>query len=131
MSYDPRLGPRIFVKRDYESSIGRGAVLYAAHFQDGLAALVRAAVSAASAGVEDVWITEGWRPARRAGVRDLHEQLRALDFTYRLVGGVRPTRDEYEEAVRRMRLTLGPDYDIQAHGENDGLHIHGEIDPKF
>jgi len=122
-------GPRVFVKRDEESSVGRGAILYGAHWRPEIAAIVWAACVASkdvSPGIKEVILTEGYRDIR--DTRDLHEELRALDITFRLDHQLRPTLGEYARLRDRMKELLGPDYDVLAHGEDTQLHIHSEYD---
>ena len=124
-------GPRIYVKRDEESTIKRGCRLYGAHFRPEIAAIPHAACNVAHHAYPkftECWLTEGFRDVREE--RDLHEEQRALDITFRTQGGWRPTREEYDRVADGMRIVLGRDYDIQVHGKGDNLHIHCELDPK-
>ena len=125
------LGPRVVVKRDSESSIGRGCDLRGAHFRPEVSAIVHAACQAAHSktpAVEELWLTEGLRDIRNT--RDMHEELRALDITGRLKGGKRANKALLEKIAREMRRTLGPDYQIIVHGKGANLHIHAELDPR-
>jgi hypothetical protein len=123
---------RIYVKRDAESSIGRGCILRGAHFRPEIARIVWSASIAASEvspACREVWLTEGDRPRRDS--RDLHPELRALDLSFRMIHGLRPTQGEYEHIRDRMRELLGPDYDVVCHAVGtDALHIHAELDPQ-
>lgn len=120
------LGPRIYIKRDEESSIARGCQMYAAHFRPEIAIIPRIATAVAPFTCEEVWLTEAHRKIR--DTRDLHEELCAFDITYHLTDDFRPTKVEYGMAVDRMSIFLGPDYDILAHGVGDNLHIHCEYE---
>lgn len=123
-------GPRVIVKRDAESSIGRGAVLFGAHFQPKISAIVMNVcniVRDMDCG-DSVWITEGYRDIR--DTRDLHEELLALDLTISNKG-VKITPALYDEVADRLAMRLGPDYDVVAHGEGPQLHIHAEWDPEI
>lgn len=84
-------------------------------------------------GAHTLVVSEGYRPHERAS-RDLHSELRALDFTLRVEqeGGLmrRATRGEYVLISECVRADLGDDkYDFLVHGEGLGLHIHAEYDP--
>ena len=124
-------GPRVYVKRDSESSAGRGCVLYGAHFRPEIAKIVWSACVAAggvSPAIKEVWLTEGWRNARSE--RDLHKELRAIDITFRMLHDMRPTQAEYSRIVAKMIELLGPDYDVLCHAVGtDMLHVHAELDP--
>ena len=122
------LGPRIYVKRDEESSVGRGCELYGAHFRPEISKIVWAAANSAPGQAEEVWLTEGYRDIRES--RDMHEELRAIDITFRLKHDMLTTLDEYRAVVARMKALLGPDYDIIVHGDGANRHIHAELDPK-
>jgi hypothetical protein len=123
------LGPRIFVKRDSESSVGRGCVLYAAHFRPEIAMIPRAAAACAPAGTEEVWLTEGYRNIRDSP--DRHEMLCALDITYRLIGDIACTVEMYVASSWAMSTYLGPNYDIPHPKHGSAPHIHCEYDPKW
>ena len=120
-------GPRVHFKRDDESSVGRGAVLHAAHFRPEIASMIWAFARSCPSWVAEVWVTEGYRSIRKS--RDLHEECRALDFTARRSSGFRPLVDEYELIAQACRALLGPDYDIITHGDGANLHVHMELDP--
>lgn len=122
----PVHGPRIYVKRDEESSIGRGCVLYGGHFRPEIALIVWASCHTGHQ-IDEIRLTEGWRPQGEG--RDLHPELRALDLV--------PYRDDerLDEAEQKLIASkffqhLGPDYDVQAHDAGTGWHIHVELDPK-
>lgn len=125
---------RIEFKTDAESSIGRGAVLYRSHFTPIMARLVHGMATA----TEEVLprakvlrVTEGWRPPREKGVRDLHSELRAFDFTIEFLPGVRAIIEEYRRVAEKCRAIVGDaDYDFLVHGEGTNLHVHAEYDPK-
>lgn len=79
--------------------------------------------------------TEGDRPARTGDDghprRDLHAELRALDFTFEYDNNVRIDPQLYTEIAFNMRMRLGDDYDVLQHAVGtDALHIHCELDPK-
>ena len=58
-------GARIIFKRDSESSIGRGAVIYRAHFRPEVAAILYwAAFHVPKELGGEMWVTEGWRDIR-------------------------------------------------------------------
>ncbi len=124
----PVHGPRIIVKDDRDSTVGRGGVLFAALFRPEIAILPRLVAACAPMRAEVVRVTEGHRKIRET--RDRHEDLCALDFTIEMPAGMRAIEPEYEQVADRMRIFLGPDYDIVVHGEGLGLHIHVEWDPK-
>lgn len=125
---------RIEFKTDSESSIGRGAVLYRQHFAARMAVLLEGMATA----VEDklpaartLRVTEGWRPVREPGKRDLHTEYRAFDFTIEFLPGIRALPDEYRAVAERCRELVGDaNYDFEVHGEGTNLHIHAEFDPK-
>ena len=120
-------GPRIIVKRDTESSIGRGAALYLDHFRPHVSVMIWAIARACPDSCTELWITEGHRKIR--DTRDLHEECLALDFTFR-DGEQRLIEVELHEIAREARSTLGDEYDLIAHGSGSNLHIHAEYDPK-
>lgn len=119
-------GPRIIVKRDEESSIGRGCILYGAHFREGVSHIPRLICACAPLKCQIVYLTEGWRDIRDS--RDLHETLCAFDATLEMPMGMRATESEYEQTAQRLRIALGPGYDVIPHGEGMGLHLHIEWD---
>lgn len=128
----PRL--RIVLKTDVESTIQRGAVLHREHFEPRMARLIEGVAKATEellSHAQVLCVTEGWRPQRDPKKRDLHTQLRALDFTIRFIRGIRATEDEYKRVAERARTIVGDaEYDFECHGEGTGFHIHGEFDPK-
>lgn len=122
-------GPRVIVKRDEESSVGRGCHLTGAHFVPEMAKIVWAACRTAHPViVAVVMLTEGYRNIRDA--RDMHEECRAFDITTRDQRGAIGTEAMYEVMAANMGDLLGPDYDIIVHGEGNNLHIHCEYDPR-
>ncbi|MCA9506489.1 MAG: hypothetical protein KC616_25605 [Myxococcales bacterium] len=122
-------GPRICVKRDQESTVGRGCVLHAAHFRPELAAVVVAAAELAPPEVEQVWLVEGWRDIR--DTPDRHETLDALDIVGTDGKGQRfLTSRQYVAWSQRVSSRLGDRYDVLAHDAGSGWHIHAEWDPK-
>ena len=121
-------GPRLLIKRDEESSVGRGAQLYAAHLVPEMARVMWACCRCCDTFISEVWVTEAYRKIRTD--RDLHEECRALDFTLRTSTGARPAEMVYRDVGDRMVAVLGPDYDVVVHGESANLHIHAEYDPR-
>lgn len=124
------LGPRFIVKRDSESRIGRGCDLRAGHFRPEMAAIIWAcgqACMSLDSRIREVWLTEGVRSIREA--RDLHEELRAFDFTLRHEGGVRSSEGVLRNVGKLMGKLLGDDYQIIVHGVGSNVHIHAELDP--
>lgn len=120
-------GPRIVIKDDRDSAIGRGCVLYAGHFRPELACIPYWAAHTAPDGVETVVISEGWRDIRES--RDLHEELRALDLSLNVIPGDFAARMAAgQKWAERLRVKLGPDYDVIVHGQGSNLHIHAELD---
>jgi hypothetical protein len=125
---------RIEFKTDEESSIGRGAVIYRQHFLpimlplfEGMARATEEKLPAA----RTLRVTEGWRPQRTPGKRDLHTEMKALDFTIEFIRGIRATLEEYRRVAEHCRGIVGDaDYDFFVHGEGSNLHIHAEYDPK-
>ena len=126
-----KLGPRVYVKRDEESSIGRGCILHGAHFRPEIAKIVWAAchaVTEVAPAFDELWLTEGYRDVRSS--RDLHEELRGLDITFRSAEGLRPMEGAYQAIAKHMEALLGPDYDIVCHAVgSDASHGHAEYDP--
>ena len=127
MSRHEAHGPRIIFKDDRDSSIGRGCILFAAHFRPEIMLIPRVCAAVAPKATQIVRVTEGWRDIR--DTRDRHEDLCALDLTLEMPVG-RATKEEYARVVDSMRAFLGPDYDVIAHGEGFGHHIHCEWDPE-
>ena len=125
---------RFIFKRDDESSIGRGAVIRAAHFRPEIAVIFRVVANTAPLNHlpdNEVWVTEGDRPQRVPGRRDLHTELRALDFScMRLIASTEDERysisSDWESEIQDQ---LGPDYDVVLHGGSTNLHLHIELDP--
>lgn len=127
-------GPRIHVKTDAESSIGRGCVLYGAHSRPEIAAMDHAMCAATSKLYPRFLVirkTEGWRPQREAGKRDLHTEMRAIDYTVETETGFRATEQELRNIAFKAKETLGDDYDVEVHAVgSDAVHIHAELDPR-
>ena len=126
------LGPRFIVKRDSESSIGRGCILLTAHFRPEIACIpwaIGQAVMQLGYAIPEIWITEGFRPWD-GDDRDLHPELRALDFTLVMEDGSRATESQYQNVASLAAETLGRDYQLPTHGEGWNLHIHAELDPR-
>lgn len=119
-------GPRVIVKTDAESPIGRGCVLYGAHFRPEIALIVWAACRTTHH-IDEIRLTEGWRPS--GDKRDLHPELRALDIVATR-GGERLSLEEHKMIVMGMRRWLNPDYQFRAHDAGSGVHIHVELDPQ-
>lgn len=121
---------RIIFKRDSESSVGRGAEIYKAHFRPEIACILYWAAFYAPAELSnEMWVTEGWRSIREG--RDLHKEYRAFDidctriksssYSKRFVIAQRWASSLSEE--------LGPDYQVILHGGEMSLHLHVELDP--
>lgn len=125
---------RIQFKTDKESSIGRGAVLYRSHFTPIMAKLVHGMAAATEEilpRAKMLRVTEAWRPPQVKGVRDLHSELRAFDFTIEFLPGIRALEEEYRRVAEKCRAIVGDaDYDFLVHGVGSNLHIHAEHDPK-
>lgn len=125
---------RIEFKTDAESSIGRGAVLYRQHFLPRMQVLLEGMARATEErlpAARTLRVTEGWRPQREAGRRDLHTELKAFDFTIEFIRGIRATLEEYQRVAEYCRELVGDaNYDFLVHGEGSNLHIHAEFDPK-
>ena len=121
-------GPRIYFKRDEESGVGRGAHIYGAHFCPEIAHIVWAVARSCSHVIAELWVTEGYRDIRDE--RDMHEECRAFDFTFRTSSGNRPGEVFYDDIAEDASRLLGPDYDVVVHGTGANLHIHIEYDPR-
>lgn len=123
------LGVRIIFKRDSESSVGRGAVIYRAHFRPEMAnILYSAALTAPRELGEEMWVTEGFRSVRPT--RDLHEECRAFDIDCTRISASSYT-SKYnisQNWANSIANELGPDYQIILHGGEKGLHLHIELD---
>jgi len=121
---------RIIFKRDSESSVGRGAVIYHAHFRPEIATIIYwAAFYAPSELGEEMWITEGWRDIRDK--RDLHKECRAFD-----IDCMRINAESYslkfliaQGWASCLADELGSDYQVILHGGEKALHLHVELDP--
>lgn len=123
-------GPRALFKTDEQSSIGRGCVLYAAHFRVEVAYIFYAVLKTAPEGMDEVLFSEGYRNIRET--RDLHEELRAVDVSCAELPGCTDYNERANKAnewARRLQLVLGDDYDVVAHGGANNLHLHVELDP--
>tara|TARA_B100000959_G_C14963979_1_gene616957 strand:+ start:1131 stop:1511 length:381 start_codon:yes stop_codon:yes gene_type:complete len=121
---------RIIFKRDSESSIGRGAIIYHAHFRPEISVILYwAAFHAPNELNGEMWVTEGWRNIRES--RDLHKECRAFDLDC--------TRIEAKNYLVRYKIAqrwanllteeLGPDYQVILHAGEKALHLHVELDP--
>lgn len=125
---------RATVKTDAQSTIGRGAVLYREHFEPPMARLTAAIIRAAERLLpsSQVMLTEGWRPQREPGRRDLHTELAAIDYTIWLPTlKRRATTAEYRAVAEAARAEVGDaEYDFLVHGVGLNEHIHAERDPK-
>lgn len=115
-------GPRIIVKDDRDSSIGRGCEQYAWHYRPEMACIPRAAAASVPWFCTLVRLTEGYRDIR--DTPDDHEDFNAFDITAEFENGDRISYSEYFEMAVRMKVFLGPDYGYKVHGERLGLHIH-------
>ena len=124
-------GPRIIMKDDRDSSIGRGCVVYPGMLRPEIICMVEAAAEAAPADMEEMHVSEGWRNVR--STRDLHEELRAWDISARGMPAVSHGPLTDEERLRswadRIQKKLGPAYTVVVHDSGSGLHIHIELDP--
>lgn len=127
-------GPRIIFKDDRDSSIGRGCVLYGAHFRPEVICIVKAVVdtvSEAYPGLAGITFSEGHRHIR--DTRDLHEECRALDFSRHSTHGDGSTVSFSESQLHQLAIgiseRLGLDYFVLVHGEGANMHIHIELDP--
>lgn len=122
---------RIILKRDSESKVGRGAVLYAAHLRPEMALILYHGALTAPRELKDneVWVTEGWRDVRDS--RDLHREMRAFDFDCtRIQARGHPLRYTIaREWAKDLQDALGPDYQVVLHGGEKSLHLHIELDP--
>ncbi len=124
-------GIRIIFKRDTESSIGRGAVIYRGHFRPEMARIIYWAAYHAPKELRngEMWVTEGWRDIRSD--RDLHEEMRAVDIDCMRID-VRSYANRFGIAQKWASLVadeLGPDYQVILHGGESALHLHIELDP--
>lgn len=108
-----------------------GVTLKAAHFLPHMGRIVIAALDSAPITTDgNVWITEAYRQIRET--LDFHELVAAFDFRCR---NIEATDIEARELsgrlwASRMQERLGDDYDVIAHGVEDGFHIHAEFDPR-
>lgn len=130
----PSKSLRVIIKCDHESGPPRAAFLYAEHFESPVVELIAATSRAAYQlvpGAKYLKISEGHRNPRVPGKRDLHHELKALDFTIVKEDGSRATEAEYKLVAEAVRAKLGDKtYDFKVHGEGLGVHIHAEVDPK-
>ena len=126
-----RHGARIIFKRDSESKVGRGAVIYRAHFRPEMTKILYWAAFYAPEELQDneMWVTEGWRNIRSS--RDLHEECRAFDIDCtRIKAELFKDREDIARLwAMCLSEELGPDYEVILHGGRDGLHLHVELDP--
>lgn len=122
---------RIIFKDDRDSSIGRGAVLHAAHFRPEMAEVIYVMAHTAPHGTDHIVVSEGFREQTRESL-DLHARRQAFDFSLNLWPGFSYAQRESigREWAARARALLGPDYDIVIHGSGLNLHVHVEFDPK-
>lgn len=125
-----RHGVRIIFKRDEESNVNRGAVLYRAHFRPELAIILYwAAFHAPEELGNEMWVTEAWRNIRDS--RDLHEEMRAFDIDCTRIEA--PDFKQKYDIARMWGIFLqeeiGPDYQVILHGGQESLHLHVELDP--
>ena len=130
MLSEDRHGVRIIFKRDSESSVGRGAVIYRAHLRPEMSVILYWAAYFAPLELGDeMWVTEGWRNIRNS--RDLHKECRAFDLDCMRIEA-RNYSAKYGIAQRWANLIaeeLGPDYQVILHGGENALHLHVELDP--
>ncbi len=122
-------GPRIIVKADANSSIGRGCILYGAHFRPEMACIPYWVARTAPEELDEVVLTEGWRDVRDS--RDLHEELRGIDVSLNGLadGGGESKKSKAESWAARLRERLGSDYQVILHGDGLNYHMHCELDP--
>lgn len=139
-------GPRIIFKDDRDSSIGRGAVLYSAHFTPAIAEfLFWAPLVAPKPWPEAIVVSEAWRPQRNPMALDLHERCQAFDLS---LNPWRPLLTDSPSWARKVHSfgmqgalemlgrdwatalgeQLSPLWDFECHGEGHNLHLHGELD---
>lgn len=126
-----RHGARIIFKRDSESKVGRGAVMYRAHFRPEMALILYWASYYAPEELQnnEMWVTEAWRSIRDS--RDLHKECRAFDIDCTRIQSESFKNKQDIARMWAMCLSeeLGPDYEVILHGGRDGLHLHVELDP--
>lgn len=130
-----RHGPRIVFKDDRDSSIGRGAIMFWSHFVSPMSDLLVAMAQTAPALIDNTMVvSEGWRDIRTS--RDLHEELRALDFPLNKLVGITVWGERQDAGlmwVERARAVLRPDlrpgFQFEVHGSGEGIHVHAEWDP--
>lgn len=120
---------RIIFKDDRDSQVGRGCVLYAGHFRPEVIAIVYcAALEAPETKDGEIVVSEGYRDIRNS--RDLHEELRAFDFSLNGVNGDHDFRAAVGvQWADRTNRRLGPGYHTAVHGIGSNLHMHIELDP--
>lgn len=123
--------PRIVIKDDRDSGIGRGCILCVEQLEDQrvVRILTVAARTAPQLIDNEMLASEGWRDTRDG--RDLHEDFRAFDISLNQINGDRMFRERAGIAwAARIRAKLGDDYDVIVHGSGRNLHLHIEFDPK-
>ena len=122
-------GPRIIMKDDRDSNIGRGCVIYQGMLRPEIMCMVEAAAATAPDGMEEMHVSEGHRSIRDS--RDLHEEMRAWDISARGVIAADEHRlaRELDNWAKLIREKLGPAYTVVVHNSGSGLHIHIELDP--
>ncbi len=126
-------GPRIIMKDDRDSSIGRGCVIYQGMLRPEIICMVAAAAETAPSGMEEMHVSEGWRSIRDS--RDLHEELRAWDISARGMPEILyaaiddEVQMQIENWATRIARKLGSAYTVVVHDTGSGLHIHIELDP--
>jgi len=133
------VGPRIVFKDDRDSSIQRGCHLYGGHFRPEISKIFHTVAQTAPHNIGVVIFSEGHRPPRKLGERDLHTELRAIDVSLNTIFAdpmaseediLSNRRERGKEWADRIRRALGPDYTVVLHGEGYNLHIHIELDPR-
>lgn len=126
---------QIIIKCDHESGPHRQAFLFAEHFEPPMANLTAVIARQGKAlvpGALKLRITEGHRLPRVPGKRDLHSELKAVDYTIVKADGSRATEDQYKLVAEATRKIVGDaDYDFAVHGEGPSMHIHAEFDPHY
>lgn len=130
MSNKNHHGVRIIFKRDYESKVGRGAVIYRAHLRPEMSLILYWAAYYAPEELNgEMWVTEGWRNIRES--RDLHKECRAFDIdcTRIKTSSYSTSYVIAQKWAKSLSEELGSDYQIILHGGEKGLHLHVELDP--
>lgn len=133
-------GPRLVIKADWhDGEMGRrGCILTQGNTRPEVWAIVQAAMVTAPDGLTIVEVSEGYRSIR--DTLDMHELNGAFDFSLRHVCAADGITDSMHNRARigvpwaaRMQKYLrerwGPFYDVECHGAEWQIHIHGELHP--